>query len=178
MSLLDYFRFGHVRGPRSIHAEVATLPPGHLLRVGGSGEPTIEPYWQPRYAPATPLPEREWVERFRATWLDTVAAQMVADVEVGAFLSGGIDSSAVVAAMTRVGDRPVRTFTIGFPDPRYDESPHAEAVAQALGTRHTTRHTTGNLAGNPTGNPAGNPIRHAIRYSADHDTAHHASNNA
>ena len=138
-ALLDYFRFGHVRGPRSIHAEVATLPPGHLLRVGGSGEPTIEPYWQPRYAPAAPLPEREWVERFRATWLDTVAAQMVADVEVGAFLSGGIDSSAVVAAMTRVGDRPVRTFTIGFPDPRYDESPHAEAVAQALGTRHTTR---------------------------------------
>ncbi|RZM01510.1 MAG: asparagine synthetase B, partial [Sphingomonas sp.] len=108
-------------------------------RVGASGEPTIEPYWQPRYAPAAPLPEREWVERFRATWLDTVAAQMVADVEVGAFLSGGIDSSAVVAAMTRVGDRPVRTFTIGFPDPRYDESPHAEAVAQALGTRHTTR---------------------------------------
>ena len=138
-ALLDYFRFGHVRGPRSIHAEVATLPPGHLLRVGASGEPTIEPYWQPRYAPAAPLPEREWVERFRATWLDTVAAQMVADVEVGAFLSGGIDSSAVVAAMTRVGDRPVRTFTIGFPDPRYDESPHAEAVAQALGTRHTTR---------------------------------------
>ena len=138
-ALLDYFRFGHVRGPRSIHGEVATLPPGHLLRVGASGEPTIEPYWQPRYAPAAPLPEREWVERFRATWLDTVAAQMVADVEVGAFLSGGIDSSAVVAAMTRVGDRPVRTFTIGFPDPRYDESPHAEAVAQALGTRHTTR---------------------------------------
>jgi len=138
-ALLDYFRFGHVRGPRSIHAEVATLPPGHLLRVGASGEPTIEPYWQPRYAPAAPLPEREWVECFRATWLDTVAAQMVADVEVGAFLSGGIDSSAVVAAMTRVGDRPVRTFTIGFPNPRYDESPHAEAVAQALGTRHTTR---------------------------------------
>jgi len=138
-ALLDYFRFGHVRGPRSIHAEVATLPPGHLLRVGTSGEPTIEPYWQPRYAPAVPLPEQEWVERFRATWLDAVAAQMVADVEVGAFLSGGIDSSAVVAAMTRVGDRPVRTFTIGFPDPRYDESPHAEAVAQALGTRHTTR---------------------------------------
>ena len=138
-ALLDYFRFGHVRGPRSIHGEVATLPPGHLLRVGASGEPTIEPYWQPRYAPAAPLPEREWVERFRATWLDTVAAQMVADVEVGAFLSGGIDSSAVVAAMTCVGDRPVRTFTIGFPDPRYDESPHAEAVAQALGTRHTTR---------------------------------------
>ena len=138
-ALLDYFRFGHVRGPRSIHAEVRTLPPGHLLRVTAGGAPTIEHYWQPRYAPAAPLPQAEWVERFRAAWLDTVAAQMVADVEVGAFLSGGIDSSAVVAAMTRVSDRPVRTFTIGFPDPRYDESPHAEAVAAALGTRHTTR---------------------------------------
>ncbi|SFP67225.1 asparagine synthase (glutamine-hydrolyzing) [Sphingomonas rubra] len=138
-ALLDYFRFGHVRGPRSIHAEVRTLPPGHLLHLGEGGAPTIEPYWTPRYAPAAPMAEAEWVDRFRTTWLGTVAAQMVADVEVGAFLSGGIDSSAVVAAMTRVSDRPVRTFTIGFPDPRYDESPHAEAVAAALGTRHTTR---------------------------------------
>jgi asparagine synthase (glutamine-hydrolysing) len=142
-ALLDYFRFGHVRSPRSIHAEVATLPPGHLLRFGAEGEPVVEAYWTPRYASAAPLTEAEWVDRFRATWLETVEAQMVADVEVGAFLSGGVDSSAVVAAMMRVSagtsGRPVRTFTIGFPDPRYDESPHAEAVASALGTRHTTR---------------------------------------
>jgi asparagine synthase (glutamine-hydrolysing) len=138
-ALLDYFRFGHVRGPRAIHAEVRTLPPGHWLRLGAAGDPVVEAYWTPRYRPAAPIGEREWVERFRSTWLDTVAAQMVADVEVGAFLSGGVDSSAVVAAMTRVSDRPVRTFTIGFPDPRYDESPHAEAIADALGTRHTTR---------------------------------------
>lgn len=138
-ALLDYFRFGHVRGPRSIHAEVGVLPPGHLLRVGADGTPTIEPYWTPRYTPAEPVPAAEWIDRFRAAWLDTVAAQMVADVEVGAFLSGGIDSSAVVAAMTRVSDRPVRTFTIGFPDPRFDESPYAEGVAAALGARHTTR---------------------------------------
>lgn len=138
-ALLDYFRFGHVRSPRSIHAEVRTLPPGHLLKVGPAGAPSIEAYWTPRYRPAEPMGEAEWIERFRAIWLDTVAEQMVADVEVGAFLSGGVDSSAVVAAMTRVSDRPVRTFTIGFPDPHYDESPHAEAVAAALGTRHVTR---------------------------------------
>lgn len=138
-ALLDYFRFGHIRDPRSIHAEVRTLPPGHLLKLGPAGAPQVEPYWTPRYRPAAPLPAAEWIERFRSIWLATVAGQMVADVEVGAFLSGGVDSSATVAAMTRVSSRPVRTFTIGFADPRYDESPHAEAVAAALGTRHTTR---------------------------------------
>jgi asparagine synthase (glutamine-hydrolysing) len=138
-ALLDYFRFGHVRQPRSIHAEVATLPPGHLLRVGSERSLVTEPYWTARYRPAEPMSEQAWVERFRTTWLDTLAAQMNADVEVGAFLSGGIDSSAVTAAMRRVSDRPVRTFTIGFPDPRVDESAHAEAIAKALGTRHTTR---------------------------------------
>ncbi len=64
---------------------------------------------------------------------------MRAEVDVGAFLSGGVDSSAVVAAMARISDRPVRTFTIGFPDRRYDESPYAEAVARHLGCAHTTR---------------------------------------
>lgn len=136
---LDYFRFGHVRTPRTIHAEARTLPPGHILTLTAGAAPELAPYWTPRYAPAPPLPPEEWVERFRHSWLDTVAEQMVADVEVGAFLSGGIDSSAVVAAMTRVSDRPVRSFTIGFPDPRYDESRHAEAIAAALGTVHTTR---------------------------------------
>lgn len=138
-ALLDYFRFGHVRDPRSIHAQVRTLPPGHVLTVGAEEAPAIHAYWTPRYVPTAPTPEGEWVERFRARWQETVAAQMVADVEVGAFLSGGVDSSAVVAAMMRVSDRPVRTFTIGFPDPRIDESGPAAAIAAALGTRHTTR---------------------------------------
>jgi asparagine synthase (glutamine-hydrolysing) len=137
-ALLDYFRFGHVRTPRSIHAQVRTLPPGHLMTVEAGQAPAIRAYWQPRYAPASPRTPENWVETFRTRWLETVGEQMVADVEVGAFLSGGVDSSAVVAAMTRIADRPVRTFTIGFPDPRYDESGPAEAIAAALGTRHTT----------------------------------------
>jgi len=138
-ALLDYFRFGHVRTPRSIYAQVRTLPPGHVLTVAAGEAPAIRAYWTPRYAPTTPVPDGEWVDRFRSRWLETVAEQMVADVEVGAFLSGGVDSSAVVAAMMRVSDRPVRTFTIGFPDPRIDESGPAAAIAAALGTRHTTR---------------------------------------
>nr|WP_233150613.1 asparagine synthase (glutamine-hydrolyzing) [Sphingomonas sp. BT553] len=137
--LLDYFRFGHVRTPRSIHAQVRTLPPGHVLTLAAGGEPVLRAYWTPRYTTPEPLGDGEWVDRFRTRWLETVAEQMVADVEVGAFLSGGVDSSAVVAAMMRISDRPVRTFTIGFPDPRVDESGPAEAIARALGTRHESR---------------------------------------
>ena len=138
-SLLDYFRFGHVRGSRSIYGEVNSVPPGHRLVVTNGRAGTPQPFWTPRYRPVPDLSEAEWIARFRETWLATVEAQMVADVEVGAFLSGGVDSSAVVAAMMRVADKPVRTFTIGFPGTRYDESGPAEVIAHALGTRHETR---------------------------------------
>ncbi|HEU4959734.1 MAG TPA: asparagine synthase (glutamine-hydrolyzing) [Sphingomonas sp.] len=134
----DYFSFGHVRTPRSIYAEVRTLPPGHVLTVGETGEPQLHAYWTPRYAAPEKLSEAAWIERFRDTWLDVVKSQMLADVDVGAFLSGGVDSSAVVAAMQRIADRPVKTFTIGFPEKRYDESPLAESVARHLGTDHRT----------------------------------------
>ncbi|TCP98140.1 asparagine synthase (glutamine-hydrolysing) [Sphingomonas sp. PP-F2F-A104-K0414] len=138
-ALHDYFSFGHVRTPRSIYAQVRTLPPGHVMTVDASGPPTMRAYWTPAYHPAEPLSEAQWITRFRNEWLDTIGKQMVADVDVGAFLSGGVDSSAVVAAMAQVSDRPVRTFTIGFPDPRFDESPHAEAIARHLGCHHVTR---------------------------------------
>ena len=134
----DVFSFGHVRTPRSIYAEVRTLPPGHVLTVGETGAPQLHAYWTPRYAAPETLSEAAWIERFRDTWLDVVKSQMLADVDVGAFLSGGVDSSAVVAAMQRLADRPVKTFTIGFPEKRYDESPLAESVARHLGTDHRT----------------------------------------
>ena len=135
----DFFTFGHVRGPRSIYQLVRTLQPGHFLRAGPDGPITIEPYWMPAYHIEHGIGEMEWIERFRATWLETVESQMLADVELGAFLSGGVDSSAVVAAMARIANRPIKTFTIGFPDTRYDESAHAEAVARHLGCDHRTR---------------------------------------
>ena len=138
-ALHDYFSFGHVRTPRSIYAQVRTLPPGHVMTIEASGTPTLRAYWTPAYHPAEPRSEAQWIEQFRDQWLDTIGKQMVADVDVGAFLSGGVDSSAVVAAMAQVSDRPVRTFTIGFPDPRFDESPHAEAIARHLGCNHVTR---------------------------------------
>jgi asparagine synthase (glutamine-hydrolysing) len=135
-ALHDFMSFGHIRSPRSIYREVRTLPPGHVMTVAADGEPVLRRYWQARYQPAERLSEAAWVDRFRQVWLETVKGQMLADVDLGAFLSGGVDSSAVVAAMQQLSDRPVKTFTVGFPEPRYDESAHAEAVARHLGCDH------------------------------------------
>ncbi len=135
----DFFSFGHVRLPRSIHAQVRTLAPGHVLRIGPSGAAQETVFWRARYRRVGARTETEWVEDFRARWLQTVRQHLLSDVEVGAFLSGGIDSAAVVAAMRRVSDAPVRTFTIGFPIQRYNEAPAAEQVARHLGCLHTTR---------------------------------------
>ena len=137
----DYFSFGHVRGPRSIYAQVAMLPPGHLLELDPDGDPRTRAFWTARYTPAAARSAAEWTAQFRDTWLDTVRSQMLAaDTDVGAFLSGGVDSSAVVAAMARVSDRPIKTFTIGFAERAYDESPYAEAVARHLGCDHRTHY--------------------------------------
>ncbi|WP_019515491.1 asparagine synthase (glutamine-hydrolyzing) [Sphingomonas sp. Mn802worker] len=135
----DYFSFGHVRGPRSIYAQVAVLPPGHLLRLDQDAQLERPAFWQPRYQPSPTRSLDEWTEAFRTRWLEAVRSQMVAaDVDVGAFLSGGVDSSAVVAAMAKQSDRPIRTFTIGFAERAYDEAPYAEAVARHLGCVHRT----------------------------------------
>ncbi|MGK6325222.1 asparagine synthase (glutamine-hydrolyzing) [Sphingomonas sp. DT-51] len=138
-SVHDYFSFGHVRGPRSIYSQVAVLPPGHVLRLDAGGAPHVLEFWRPRYRSLDAPEAMDWIEEFRTAWLGAVRSQMVAaDVDVGAFLSGGVDSSAVVAAMARQSDRPIRTFTIGFAERAYDESPYAEAVARHLGCVHRT----------------------------------------
>jgi asparagine synthase (glutamine-hydrolysing) len=135
----DFFSFGHVRTPRSIHEQVRAVQPGHFLQIGPEGPAVETAFWRARYRHDRPRPEAEWIEEFRSRWLETVRQHLLSDVEVGAFLSGGIDSSAVVAAMRRVSDAPVRTFTIGFPVERYNEAPAAEQVAKHLGCLHTTR---------------------------------------
>lgn len=132
----DFFCFGHVRGPRSIYAGVRTLPPGHLLTIGPDGDQAVSCFWQARTVAAEHRHDPDWIEEFRRCWLATVDAHLVADVEVGVFLSGGIDSSAIAAAASRLRTRPVKAFTIGFPVARFDESEHAAAVARHLGCEH------------------------------------------
>jgi asparagine synthase (glutamine-hydrolysing) len=138
-----YFAFGHTLAPYTIYDEVMKLPPGSRLTIGPEGAPLVERFWRMTYRPAPAASEAasevEWIERFRATFTATVKRHLLADVPLGAFLSGGVDSSAVVAAMSRATAQPVRTFTIGFGDPKYDESGYAARVAAHLGCRHTER---------------------------------------
>lgn len=138
-----YFTFGHMRGDSTIYRQVRMLEPGEALELGATGPARIRRYWTPQYVTDDSRTDAAWTDAFRETWLETIRDQMLtADVEVGAFLSGGVDSSAVVAAMARLSNRPVRTFTIGFREARYDESQYAEAVAHHLGCRHRTLQLT------------------------------------
>lgn len=134
----DFFSFGHIRTPRTIYDQVHSLKPGHTLTIGPDGHATETAFWQPHYQKSPNLSDQEWVDAFRERWLKTVEQHMLSDVEVGAFLSGGIDSAAVVAAMSKIKEGPVRTFTIGFPVERFNEAPAAENLARHLGCAHTT----------------------------------------
>ncbi len=129
-----YLALQYVPGDRTALEGIRKLPPGHVLIAEGAAE-RIEPYW--RIEPAEPSTrEEEWLERVRMTVGAAVRKRLVADVPLGALLSGGIDSSVVVALMAQASTQPVRTFTVGFADARYDERAHARTVAERYGTLH------------------------------------------
>ncbi len=135
-SVHDFFSFGHVRTPRSIYSEVESLRPGHFLTVGPEGEGHAEQFWKPTVTPHERLSARQWANEFRSILQDTTARHMMADVPVGAFLSGGIDSSAVLAAMTRSTTQKITAFTVGYPGSEIDESEAAQEIAAHLGCGH------------------------------------------
>ncbi|MDX6435430.1 MAG: hypothetical protein QOK34_264, partial [Gaiellaceae bacterium] len=124
----------YVPGDRTALRGIHKLPPGHVLVAEGRTE-RIERYWQPESAESS-ANEEEWLERVRATVGAAVRKRLVADVPLGALLSGGIDSSIVVALMAEAASQPVRTFTVGFSDERYDERTYARAVSSRFGTVH------------------------------------------
>jgi asparagine synthase (glutamine-hydrolysing) len=121
--------------PRSGFAAVEKVPPGSYAVIERDTV-RVERYWSPKPA-SNNLLLGEWVERVRAEVTAAVRRRLVADVPLGALLSGGIDSSIVVAAMAQASSEPVRTFTVGFPDARYDERAYARAVAERYATDHT-----------------------------------------
>jgi asparagine synthase (glutamine-hydrolysing) len=129
-----YLALQYVPGARTPLRGVEKVPPGHTL-VWERGRVDVQPYWEPRPAEHA-LSEEEWLERVRAAVATAVRRRLVADVPLGALLSGGIDSSIVVALMAQVSPEPVRTFTVGFGDARYDERRYARAVAERYATRH------------------------------------------
>jgi asparagine synthase (glutamine-hydrolysing) len=132
----DFFSFGHVLGPRTIFRQVRTLPPGHVLHLGSTGEPRLERFWEARIKPVRGRSDKEWIEETRERVLATVKQHMIADVPIGAFLSGGIDSGAVAAGMARAAGRGVTVFTAGFPGSNIDETDAAREVAKHLGCEH------------------------------------------
>jgi asparagine synthase (glutamine-hydrolysing) len=143
-SLALYMRHNYIGGNNSIYRGISKLEPGHLLTVSSAApEPMVKTWWS-----ISSVVERGVAQPFAGSpddsadtleklLLDAVAQQMVADVPLGAFLSGGIDSSTIVALMQVQSSRPVRTFSIGFHEKGYNEADHAKAVAKHLATDHT-----------------------------------------
>lgn len=132
-----YFRNACIPAPHTIFRNVFKLPPAHTLRVSFDGG-AIEPrrYWQARFDPEENVREEEWVERLSGALSESVRAHLMSDVAFGAFLSGGVDSSAVVALMAREMSAPVKTFSIGFESQEFSELPFARLVAEQFGTDH------------------------------------------
>jgi len=138
-------RYGYVPAPWSIHASVRKLPPACLLMLSSPDDATAQPqaYWSAlvhaREGASGPLQlsDAEALDELERLLRQSLLGQRVADVPLGAFLSGGVDSSLVVAVMQSLSGNAVRTFTAGFEDAAHDESGHARAVAAHLGTRHT-----------------------------------------
>lgn len=137
----DYFTFGYVPDPKTIHSGVLKLEPGaYLLARRGEGLAPPVRYWDvPLFGNRRPAnAPGDWEEELRDRLQEAVRKRLVSDVPLGAFLSGGIDSSAVVAMMRETGTQHLLTCSIGFSEPRYDESAYARMVAEAKGTDHKT----------------------------------------
>ena len=147
-ALAAYLRFGYVPAPLCIYRGVRKLAQGCVATLRAGRAPAIASYWEARQAvrdglgSLLDLSDNEAADRLDDLLRDAVARRMVADVPLGAMLSGGLDSSTVVALMQAQSSRPVRTFTIGFSEAAYDEAEAAKAVARHLGTDHAELYVT------------------------------------
>jgi asparagine synthase (glutamine-hydrolysing) len=138
-ALHDYLSFNYVPGPRTIFKHIRSLPPGHVLTCSGR---TVEmtPYWELRYPPSPAngrgRSEESYCEELYELLSSTVKQHLISDVPLGVFLSGGIDSSTLVALMSKVSSQPIRTFSIGFEEKSYNELEYARIVARQFSTKH------------------------------------------
>jgi asparagine synthase (glutamine-hydrolysing) len=142
-ALAAYLRFAYVPSPHCIYQGIQKLMPGHILTLMPDGRVDMKCFWElravAREGTGNPLhlSDQEATDRLDSLLRDAVAGRMISDVSIGAFLSGGIDFSVIVALMQAQSDRPVKTFSIGFDEAAYNEALHAKAVAEHLGTDHT-----------------------------------------
>jgi len=135
-SIDDFMTYQYVPHPKTIWKNVYKLPPGHFA-IFEKGRVTAHRYWNFDPSVEHPFTQAQAIAKLRELLTDSVAKRLQSDVPLGAFLSGGIDSSLVVALAQRQRDTPLRTFTIGFPDKDFDESVYAAEVAKFVGTDHT-----------------------------------------
>ncbi len=151
-AVASFMRHNYIPAPHTIYENVQKLEPGSILTLPWHGEPQVSRYWDARTVAqnglAAPIAgnARALTDQLEAILQDAVTRRMVADVSLGAFLSGGIDSSTVVALMQSANVGPVKTFTIGFDNADFDEAHHAAAVARHLGTEHTELRVTAKQA--------------------------------
>ncbi len=135
-ALLSYFYFGYIPDPLTAFPCIRKLPPGHLLEFH-DGHARMRKYWDlPQYGTYSPASEQECLEELEHRLAEAVRIRLIADVPLGAMLSGGIDSSTVVALMARARSRPVKTFSIGFSHSDFNEADHARTVAEKFETDH------------------------------------------
>jgi asparagine synthase (glutamine-hydrolysing) len=133
----EYFAFGYIPDPRTILRQARKLPPGHSLRVDpDQPHPHPRPYWDLEFAADGPSDPAAAADELSDRLREAVRVRMIAEVPLGAFLSGGVDSSGVVAMMAGLSDKPVDTCSITFSDPRFDEGEYARQVADRYHTRH------------------------------------------
>jgi asparagine synthase (glutamine-hydrolysing) len=130
-----YFTLGYVPDPLSIFKNIYKLPPGHHLTFS-SGRVAIQQYWDFNFEPAESRRPEDYLEELRALLNESVRLRLISDVPLGAFLSGGIDSSTIVALMAQHMNQPVKTFSIGFHEDSYNELKYARLTAKKLGTDH------------------------------------------
>jgi asparagine synthase (glutamine-hydrolysing) len=135
-ALRQYLQFGYVPDPATSFSDIKKLPPGHLLELE-NGKLSVSQYWDlPEYGTHSPASEEACLEELEHRLAEAVEMRLIADVPLGAFLSGGVDSSLIVALMARASSKPVKTFSIGFRQEDFNETPYARMVARKFDTEH------------------------------------------
>jgi len=135
-ALSDYFSFGYIPAPKTIYRTARKVLPGHYVVVSSDGSLCEKSYWELSFQETEDCGEAEWCERIRHELCEATRIRLMSDVPLGAFLSGGVDSSSVVAMMTHLMNQPVTTCSIGFDVPEFDESKFARQVAKQFHTEH------------------------------------------
>ncbi len=133
-----YFKNQFITGPETIYEDIQSLPPGHCITLDAAGS-ELKAYWSPSTATDANMHEKEYCEALRSTLSEAVRLRLISDVPLGAFLSGGLDSSLIVALMRNEGVNDLKTFSIGFKAESFDETPFANAAAAYYQTEHQSK---------------------------------------